>query len=296
MRALIPLLKAAQIKPFSDPSALISRISRFRRRDQSCTYAVLSCGREGSGSDVYRVLLNRERETQNHTKLPHTGDPRLKLRRSTSVSQNSIDSVIFDFGGVLLRWRPEEIIREFYADELLRDALRSAVFQHPDWIEMDRGTLSEVVAAERFAARMGRPPEEIRKLLEHVRNSLTPIDESFAIANTLAGRGIRLYALSNMPASTFAYLRNRYGCWDVFKGIVISGEVGMIKPEPGIFNYIARRYGLVAARTVFVDDQLPNIESGSRLGFRTIQFSNPQQCAGAIDALLGEGRTRYPQG
>jgi len=208
------------------------------------------------------------------------------------VPQISIDTVIFDFGGVLLRWKPEEIIREFYADEVLRDALRSAVFQHPDWIEMDRGTLSETVAAQRFAARMGRPPEEIRKLLEHVRNSLTPIDESFAIANTLARRGIRLYALSNMPASTFAYLRNRYDCWDVFKGIVISGEVGMIKPEPGIFNYITRHYGLVAARTVFVDDHLPNIESGSRLGFRTIQFSNPQQCAAAIDALLGEGRTR----
>jgi len=205
------------------------------------------------------------------------------------VPQNSIDSVIFDFGGVLLRWRPEQIIREFYTDEVLRAALRSAVFQHPDWSEMDRGTLSEAVAVERFAARMGRPPEEIRALFEHARNSLTPIDDSFAIANTLARRGIRLFALSNMPAATFAYLRNRYDCWDVFEGIVISGEVGMIKPEPHIFHHITRRYELVPARTVFVDDHLPNIESGSRLGFRTIHFSTPQQCAAELDALLGEG-------
>lgn len=208
--------------------------------------------------------------------------------------RNSIRSVIFDFGGVLLRWRPEEITRDFYSDHGLRDALKHAVFQHPDWIDMDRGTLSEDLAAERFAARMGRPPEEMRQLLERVRDSLTPIGESFAIVKSLAMQGIPLYALSNMPASTFSYLRDRYDCWGVFEGIVISGEIGMIKPEPDIFDYIARRYDLVPSETIFVDDHLSNVESGARLGFRTIHFSTPQQCAAEFHSLLGVGQPHRP--
>lgn len=209
-----------------------------------------------------------------------------------SVPHGSIRNVIFDFGGVLVRWRPEEIIRNFYSDEVLRDAVKSAVFQHRDWIEMDRGTLSEADASERFAVRMGRPRDEMHELLEHVRNSLIPIEESFAIVNVLARRGVPMYALSNMPASTYAHLRTRYDCFDVFQGFVISGEIGMIKPEPLIFEYTSRRYGLVPAETVFIDDHLPNIESGAKAGFRTIHFSNPQQCAAELESLLGAEGTR----
>ena len=211
-----------------------------------------------------------------------------------TVTHHAIRSVIFDFGGVLLRWRPEEIVRDFYADPRLREALTGAVFRHPDWVAMDRGTLREDRAAERFAQRMDRPVEEMKQLLARVRDSLTPIDESFAIVKSLAAKGIPVYALSNMPASTFAHLRGRYDCWDVFRGIVISGEIGMIKPEADIFDYIARRYAIVPSQTVFVDDHLPNVESGARLGFRTIHFSNPQQCAAALNSLLGVEPPRPP--
>ena len=55
-------------------------------------------------------------------------------------------NVIFDFGGVLLRWKPEEIINGFYADPLSREHLRQLVFQHPDWVELDAGRLSEADA------------------------------------------------------------------------------------------------------------------------------------------------------
>ena len=68
-----------------------------------------------------------------------------------------IRNVIFDFGGVLVSWRPQEIIDAFYEEPQLREAVRTHVFQHDDWLEMDRGTLDERTVIERFAARMGRP-------------------------------------------------------------------------------------------------------------------------------------------
>ena len=73
--------------------------------------------------------------------------------------------MIFDFGGVLVRWKPQEIIDHFYQDADLRARLREEVFQHPDWLEMDRGALDDAQAVRRFATRMGRPEAEMLELL-----------------------------------------------------------------------------------------------------------------------------------
>src|ERR1700679_2776389 len=120
------------------------------------------------------------------------------------MSKIPTQSVIFDFGGVLVRWQPQEIIDHFYEDEDLRGRLRDEVFQHPDWLEMDRGTLEDADAVHRFAARMKRPAAEMRELLQRVKDSLVPMRASLHLVEGLAGRGIPVYGLSNMSASTFA--------------------------------------------------------------------------------------------
>jgi len=202
---------------------------------------------------------------------------------SPKVARN----VIFDFGGVLLRWQPQEIINAFYAEEDLRGSASRNVFRHPDWIEMDRGALAEDDAIRRFAARMHRPVAELRALLEFVRESLVPLPETVELVHTLAARAVPLYGLSNMPASTFSYLRGRHDHWKLFQGIVISGEVKLIKPDPAIFEYICAQHRLDAAESIFVDDSSPNVEAAGRLGFRTILFRDAQRCAEALTAFLG---------
>jgi FMN phosphatase YigB (HAD superfamily) len=197
-----------------------------------------------------------------------------------------VKNVIFDFGGVLVDWQPQRIVERFYAEATLRERAREAVFQHPDWIEMDRGTLDESDAAVRFADRMGRPVSEMIALLQHVKESLLPIADTIAILRGLERRGIPLYGLSNMASTTFAYLRERHDHWALFKGIVISAEIKMIKPEARIFEHICGTYELDPRETVFIDDSLPNIETAKRLGFSTILFSSPGQCAAELEGRL----------
>jgi putative hydrolase of the HAD superfamily len=203
-----------------------------------------------------------------------------------AVREKPVRNVIFDFGGVLVRWTPEEVIRSFYAEEPLRSRVREAVFQHADWIEMDRGALSDADAVRRFAARMGRPAGEMRSLLQYVKDSLTPMADSFAIVADLARRGIPVYGLSNMSASTFAHLKERYDVWSQFRGIVISGEVNLVKPDARIFELICRRYGLVPAQSIFIDDHPPNVEAARRHGFAAIQFSDARQCLDELEDYL----------
>jgi len=202
------------------------------------------------------------------------------------LNTSPVRNVVFDFGGVLVRWQPEAVIAGFYADEPSRALVRDAVIRHPDWIDMDRGSLSEGLAVERFAARMGRPAAEMRALMQHIKDSLTPLPDSIALLDELAQRGVPLYGLSNMSAPIFALLKSRHAHWDRFRGIVVSGEVGLVKPDPEIFHHLTRRYGLVPAETVFIDDHLPNIESARLLGFNTIHFADAEQCRRELDTHL----------
>ncbi len=131
-------------------------------------------------------------------------------------------NVIFDLGGVVLEWNPDKILESYYADPAARAALKAALFEHQDWLQLDRGMLTESEALARLVGRTGRPSAELSGLFDAVRRSLEPKAETVALLDDLARRNIPLYCLSNMAASTFAYLRERHAFWPAFKGIVIS--------------------------------------------------------------------------
>jgi len=197
-----------------------------------------------------------------------------------------VRNVIFDIGGVVLEWNPDEILKSYYADPDARAVMKSALFQHPEWILLDRGMLSESEALVRLEQRTGRPEQELAGLFEAIRGSLRPKLDTIALLEGLARRGVPLYCLSNMPASTFAHLRERHGFWASFQGIVISGEVKMAKPEREIFEYLLGRYGLAAAETVLIDDHPPNIEAARAVGLHTIRFRDARQCETELERLL----------
>jgi putative hydrolase of the HAD superfamily len=195
-------------------------------------------------------------------------------------------NVIFDVGGVLLDWNPGRILEGYYAEPAERAVMKEAIFLHADWLELDRGALSEPALLERIGGRAGRPVPELANLFEVIRESLQPKTDTVALLTALAARGVPLYCLSNMPPETYAHLRERFAFWAEFAGIVISGEVRMVKPQPEIFEYLLNRHGLAAADTVFVDDLPANIDAARALGLHTVLFRNAQQCEAALQALI----------
>jgi putative hydrolase of the HAD superfamily len=186
-------------------------------------------------------------------------------------------NVIFDFGGVLVTWRPQEIIDSFYAEAELRESLRTHAFQHADWLDMDRGTLDEATVASRCAARMARPEAELRALFDHVRAALRPIEPTVALLHELHGRGFKLYGLSNMSATIFAHLAGRHEFFRLFDGIVVSADVKLLKPERAIYEHLRDRFALDFAESVFIDDLARNVESARSAGLPAIQFTTAEQ-------------------
>jgi putative hydrolase of the HAD superfamily len=205
----------------------------------------------------------------------------------TAVARAPLRNVVFDFGGVLVNWRPQEIIDSFYPEPVLRDALRTHAFQHDDWLDMDRGTLDEASVARRCALRMARPESELRALFDHVRAALTPIEPTVALLRELRQRaGLKLYGLSNMSEAIFAYLDGRHDFFKLFDGIIVSAAVKMLKPEPAIYEHLRDRFGLDFSKTVFIDDLPRNVESARRVGLPAIQFVSTDQVRRELQPLL----------
>ncbi|MDB6101179.1 MAG: HAD-superfamily hydrolase, subfamily variant 3 [Gammaproteobacteria bacterium] len=197
-----------------------------------------------------------------------------------------VKNVIFDLGGVVIEWNPDRILAGYYADPEMRTIMKTALFLHPDWLQLDRGTLNEADLLVRAAGRTGRPATELSGLLDAIRESLHAKAETVALLEKLSARNVPLYCLSNMSSDIFAYLRGRHSFWGVFRGIVISGDIQMVKPEREIFEFLLQRYGLVAAQTVFVDDNVPNIEAAREVGIHPVWFKNARQCELELDELL----------
>jgi len=203
----------------------------------------------------------------------------------------SIQNVVFDLGGVLLEWKPDQILEGLYHDRDLRALVKKEVFQHPDWLALDKGTLDEEAAVRLFQQRTGRPLAEMKKLMDTVRETLIPIQPTFALLEELSKQGMNLYCVSNMQTAVFADLQKRYDFWGKFKGLVISAHVRMIKPDAEIFQHLFSRYGLTPAACIFIDDHPPNVESARRLGMESILFQGADDCRRQlqfIHNLLGQ--------
>ena len=100
------------------------------------------------------------------------------------------------------------------------------------------------------------------------------IDESVTLLAELRQAGYRIAALTNWSAETFPVARERFPFLGWFEDIVISGVEGIAKPDPAMFALALQRTGFVAERTVFIDDNLPNIEGARAIGMHTVHFSS----------------------
>jgi putative hydrolase of the HAD superfamily len=181
-------------------------------------------------------------------------------------------NVVFDLGGVVVSWKPDEIIEKAIPDAATRPVARRHVIDHPDWLELDRGTITVDEAIARATERSGLAESLIRALVESVPPALVANPETVALMREVKARGNALYCLSNMPAGSMEYLERRYDFWHLFDGAVISSRIHHCKPERAIYEHLLETYRLEPRATVFIDDVEANVVAASELGMATILF------------------------
>ncbi len=201
----------------------------------------------------------------------------------------STQNIIFDVGGVLVEWNPQRIIDTFTQDQELAAKIRSGVFEHPDWDEKDRGVISKDELNRRFARNTGLSETEIASLMRIVVDTLPLKPETLPLMDELRQLGYRLFCLSNMPVDHFDHLKKIFDFWEKFDGIVISGQVKLVKPEAEIYRYLLEAFSLEPSTCIFLDDSPKNIAAAQKVGIRGIVFRD-------VDSSREELRNKYNVG
>ena len=122
-----------------------------------------------------------------------------------------------------------------------------------------------------------------------------PIEGTVEILRELRATKVTLAALSNWSAEKFPIARERYDFLGWFDSLVISGDVGMSKPDPAIYRHLLDRTGFDPATTLFIDDVPANLAVADDLGLETHRFVDPATLRTALEALgLLPGVSRQP--
>jgi len=194
-------------------------------------------------------------------------------------------AVIFDIGNVLTRWQPEA----FY-DRVIGEDRRRALFSEVDLHRMndivDEGALFRETIYD-WADRTPHWQAEIRLWYDRWIELASPrIEGSIALQRALRAKGVPVFALTNFGKYSFEEALPKMDFLTDFDRLYVSGRMGVIKPDPRIYEMVEEDCGLPPASLLFTDDRADNITAAARRGWRTHQFESWQ---GWAARLVAEG-------
>jgi 2-haloacid dehalogenase len=183
-------------------------------------------------------------------------------------------AVIFDVGRVLYEWDPRILYERLIDDDRALDAfLRDVVTV--DWhFQHDAGRPFADTSAE-LAALYPQHADLIALWGPRFIDSIGPAVAGMpALVDSLEAAGVPLYAITNFSGEFWPPFRAREAAmFDRFRAIVVSGDEKLTKPDPAIYHLALDRFGLEAARTVFIDDSQANIDSAADVGLIALHFT-----------------------
>lgn len=185
----------------------------------------------------------------------------------------SIKNVIFDYGQVMIHFTPSYMVGQYVTDPSDAALLTEVVFDRLYWNRLDAGTISdeEVLSAccERLPKRLW---ESARTIYYNWIYHIPPIEGMAELVTYLREQyGVGLYLLSNISCY-FADHREEMPSLSLFDGCVLSGPIGMVKPDPAIYVHLCDTYHLCPEESVFIDDCTGNIEAAEAYGIHGYLF------------------------
>jgi 2-haloacid dehalogenase len=183
------------------------------------------------------------------------------------------DAVVFDLGGVLIDWNPRHLYRKvFYGDEEAMESFLATVTT-PEWnARQDAGR----PWAEAIETLVSEHPDKADLIVAYrdrwIETLGGPIEATVEVLDALRATPVRLVAMSNWSAETFPLARPLYPFLEWFEGIVVSGELGIAKPDPRIYRHLIERFMLHPASTIFIDDSAANVRAAEDAGLIGMRF------------------------
>ena len=194
-----------------------------------------------------------------------------------------VEAVVFDIGNVLIEWQPER-----YYDSVIGKARRKEMFATVDLHGMnDRVDLGENFTDVIYETAEEYPDfrDEIRMWHDKWIHLASPaIDHSVRLLRALRTKGVPVFALSNFGIQSFDYAETQYPFLGEFDRRYISGHMGVIKPDPKIYEMLEQDCGIAPEALLFADDRDDNIAMARARGWQAHLFETPQSWADELVA------------
>ncbi|MBO4374070.1 MAG: HAD family phosphatase [Lachnospiraceae bacterium] len=180
-----------------------------------------------------------------------------------------IDTVIFDIGNVMAKFRWREFLRDFGLDEEICVRIGNAAMKSKAWDDFDAG-MDENEVLNEFIANDPGIEKELRMVFSDIGRTIEMYDTSVPWLEALKKAGYRRLILSNLSKKTVRECAKDLVFLDHVDGGILSYRVKMIKPDRQIYRCLIRRYGLNPSHCVFLDDREENIRTARELGMKGI--------------------------
>ena len=178
-----------------------------------------------------------------------------------------IKNIVFDMGGVLIRWKPAEILSQYGLSPEEAEILNRELFRSVAWMQQDRGILTGEEVAETVGARV---PEPLRETVRSIacgwyHRYLIPIPGMAELARELKDNGYHIYLLSNASQALRSYFPGIPGS-ECFERLMVSAEEKLLKPSHEIYERLFDKFGLNGAECWFIDDSPATVEGAILTG------------------------------
>jgi 2-haloacid dehalogenase len=194
-------------------------------------------------------------------------------------------NIVFDLGMVLIEWDPRHVYRTVFADATKMEWFLEHVCNH-DWNlaqdagrSFDDGVLEATARHPAYAAEIAMYRDRWMDMVPGA------IAGSVKILEELHQKGVPLYAVTNWNGDTFRATRNRFRFLDLFRDIVVSGDEKLIKPDPAIFQLLAKRNAIELTDSLFIDDSMKNVIGAEAIGMKGHHFTSPDLLRARLSQL-----------
>lgn len=199
-------------------------------------------------------------------------------------------NLVFDMGNVLIEWNSEKILQAITDDIKLQNLLRKEVFETGLWVQTDEGVKTREEMIEIVTAKIGEEyRNEITQLSRYWYKYVDIYTKVQDRIIELSKNGYNIYILSNTAYTFYDLVKEGYlPVTSIAKGIVLSCEERVLKPNEKIYNILLERYNLDPHDTMFFDDLPENIWGAARCRINGFVVENESELLTYLDKLREE--------
>lgn len=193
------------------------------------------------------------------------------------IPDGEIDTVVFDIGNVLTDFAWDGFLKaKGYDDEMIKRIARASV-ESDDWVEYDKGNLTNDEIVERFVENDPEIGDDLKNAFQNIDGIILKREKTIPWIKALKAAGYKVLYLSNFSKQALEGCPDAMAFLEETDGGILSYRDHVVKPDPAIYHLLEERYGLTPAKTVFIDDTPVNIEAARNLGWKGIIYKDYKQ-------------------